>query len=422
MDHMTKTEIAPLRDTCTATSQYETARTVRPSGRTDTLSYRVLWINQHAAGKGGCEGYVRDTADFLARNGVRSDLLYEDSGRQDPDYLRSFASAGPIHDLEAQTRQLAPDLVYVHRLGDESVVQALRRADAPIVRFFHDHRLFCLREHKYTAIRRTTCTRPTGARCYACLGCVTRGPSGGPRLRSLRQLEGERGQSLPLDAFVVGSRYMAGHVAAHDFDPSKIHVIPLFVRPPIHAASVRRSEDLLLFVGQLVRGKGLDLLLRALARSRSEARLYVAGTGRQESTYRKLARSLGLSARVRFLGKVTGDDLGRLYAQAACTIVPSRVPETFGLVGPEAMSYGTPVIASQVGGMGEWLTHGETGLFFPSGDVAKLATAIDRLVSDQRYARRLGCNGRRAYESSFRPEEHVRKLLTLFTQLIGERR
>jgi glycosyltransferase involved in cell wall biosynthesis len=353
---------------------------------------------------------------------VRSDLLYEDSGRLDPDYIRAFETAGSIHDLGSQTRQLAPDLIYVHRLGDESMLAALKQTDVPVVRFFHDHRLFCLREHKYTAIRRATCTRPTGARCYACLGCVTRGPSGRPQLRRLRQLEVERGHSLPLEAFVVGSRYMAGHVAEHGFDSSRIHVIPLFVRPPSHVDRVHRSEDLLLFVGQLVRGKGLDLLLRALARSGSEARLYVAGTGRQEHSYQKLAQSLGLNRRVRFLGMVTGDDLSRLYARAACTIVPSRVPETFGLVGPESLSHGTPVIASQVGGMDEWLTDGKTGLSFRSGDVAGLAAAIDRLVSNPRYARRLGGSGRRAYLGSFRPDEHVRKLLTLFTQLIGERR
>jgi glycosyltransferase involved in cell wall biosynthesis len=215
---------------------------------------------------------------------------------------------------------------------------------------------------------------------------------------------------------------MAGHVAEHGFDPSSIHVIPLFVRPPGPMGRVHRSEDLLLFVGQLVRGKGLDLLLRALARTRSQARLYVAGTGRQEHSYKKLAQSLGLSHRVQFLGVVTGDDLSRLYARTACTIVPSRVPETFGLVGPEALSHGTPVIASQVGGMDEWLSDGKTGLSFRSGDVAGLAAAIDRLVSDPRYARRLGCNGRRAYQSSFRPDEHLGRLFTLFTQLIGERR
>src|SRR4030095_16695517 len=88
------------------------------------------------------------------------------------------------------------------------------------------------------------------------------------------------------------------------------------------------------------------------------------------------------------------DDVEALYRRAACVVVPSRRPETFGLVGPEAMRYGTPVIATTLGGGGEWVVHGETGLGVRSDDPWGLATEIERLLGDPVLWKRLSGGAR----------------------------
>jgi glycosyltransferase involved in cell wall biosynthesis len=380
----------------------------------------VVWINALAHGKGGAERYVGETAARLRERGVRSTLLYDAASPVDPRYIALFDGAYPEVDRPWQLRELAPDAVYVHHLSEGSAVRGLASDHVPVLRFFHDHKLFCLREHKYTAIGQRTCSRTVGFNCYSCLGFAQRRRSFPPvRLVSVARLRREQRQNHDLTAYVVGSTYMREHVAAHGFDRSKIHVLPLYTEAPSPVTGVLRERDLVLFVGQLVRGKGVDLLLRAIARTRTRARLIIAGQGNQEDELKELSSSLDLGARVEFAGDVGKERLAHLRSRARCLAMPSRAPETFGLAGLEALSSGLPVIASDVGGLREWLEDGGNGIAVPSGDVDALARAIDRLSADDALARAMGERGLCTHRERFLPEHHIGRLHGLLLQLIG---
>ena len=191
--------------------------------------------------------------------------------------------------------------------------------------------------------------------------------------------------------------------------------------PPQDQTPVTREPDLLLFAGQLVRGKGLDTLLTALSKMKAPARLLVLGAGRQETELRALARKLDLDGRVEFAGSASRDALDIQYRRALCLVVPSRSPETFGLVGPEAMRFATPVVATDVGGVGEWLKDGVTGLAVQPNDPGALAAALDRMLTDRTLAARLGENAQASYEKRFRPEHHVSRLLETFQKVMEVR-
>jgi glycosyltransferase involved in cell wall biosynthesis len=376
----------------------------------------VLWVNDHAAFQGGAERYVHGTAALLAGRGFQSSLFFDVSTPLDPAFARPFGRGTfPMVDLPQQIASLEPDLIYVHRLGDRQRLRQLKASGVPVVRFFHDHQLFCLREHKYTGFGQRTCTRSVGLHCYACPGFLHRRPDRSLHVRTLRSLRSEHADNRRLDAFVVGSTYMADQVADHGFARERITVLPLFGEMPApQVPAVDRERDLLLFVGQVVRGKGLDVLLRALAATRHTARLAVAGGGAQLAQAKALASDLGLDARVTFHGSLDPSRLEELYARAVALVVPSRSPETFGLVGLEAMQRGLPVIASRVGGMGEWLREGETGLGFPSGDAGALARWIDWLLDHPEAGARMGRAGRALVEERFTPDRHLDGLVGLF--------
>jgi glycosyltransferase involved in cell wall biosynthesis len=379
----------------------------------------VVWLNEFACGKGGAERYVRETAAHLAARGVRSTLLYDVKSPVDEGYLAPFSAAYPALDPVKQIRGLGADLVYVHRLADEAVAGALCEAPAPVVRFFHHYEIFCPREHKYTALGHRACTRSIGAHCYTCLGFVRRAPSFPyVKLVTVGSLRRAHRASQPLTAFVVGSTFMAEHVAAHGFDREKIHVLPLYAAPK-EATSAAREPDLVLFVGQLIRGKGVDHLLRAFARTRRRARLVIAGDGKQRREFEALSSRLCLDRRASFVGWVEGAALEQLYARACCVVMPSRFPETFGLAGVEAMAAGAPVIASDLGGVREWLRPEDNGIAVPSGDVDALARANDRLVDDGELARAMGRRARATHQERFLPEHHVGRLHALFLRLAG---
>ncbi len=382
----------------------------------------VLFVNEQPDFVGGAERYIADTARMLRARGVRTTLFYGVGPWMEPSFTSLFDAALPMVSLARQVEELAPDLVYVHQLADPRAVLSIVGRGAPVVRFFHDHALFCLRDHKYTTVGHETCRRPTGAHCYSCLGFVNRKEGGGFRLRLLSELEGDQRANKGLDAYVVGSAYMRDHVAAHGFEASRIHVIPPFVEMPKEpAAKVERDPHRLLFVGALLRGKGIDILLKAMTEVPRPTRLRILGTGKQEDMFRRQVAELGLADRVYFGGRASREELEVEYRRAACVIVPSRAPETFGLTGPEALLRGTPVIASDVGGMGEWLHDGVTGLAFPSGDAGALATAIRRTLADPAEAQRLANAGRELCERKLRAEDHVDALMALFEQLTRPR-
>jgi len=383
----------------------------------------LLWINDRADFVGGAERYVAETARRLARRGIRSTLLYDVAGWTAPRFAEAFDAAFPRVDLSLQLADLRPDLVYVHQVRAPAPLEELARGGAPVVRFLHDHALFCLREHKYTAIGHRTCTRVTGPGCYACLGFLGRSERWPHvRLHSLRELEADRRRhALLLDAAVVGSRYMRDHVVAHGFPEGRVHVVPMFVEPPPPVVAVARDPRELLFAGGLLRGKGVDLLLEAMARLPDGLRLSLAGEGPQRGELEALAGRLGLARRVSFLGRLDDGALRPAYARAACVVVPSRMPETFGLVGPEALLHGAPVVASRAGGVGEWLEEGVTALGFDPGDVGGLADAIRRVLADPEAARRMAREGARRIAERFSPAAHDEALLGLFERLVDQR-
>ncbi|MBP9947278.1 MAG: glycosyltransferase family 4 protein [Vicinamibacteria bacterium] len=390
-----------------------------PAPRPESLNLvrHVAWVNEHAAFVGGAEQYVYETARLMASHGVQNTLLYDPLARFDPEFLKPFARAYPLIKPSDQIRALGADVVYLHRVAGAERLHAIAQSTDRAVRFFHDHRALCLREHKYTTLRHHTCTKPIGTGCYACLGFVGSN-NGALTLRTLGPLYEELEASRELARTVVASRYLKRHLVAHGFDADRIDVAPLYADRP-HAVVVPRDERHLVFVGQLIRGKGVDVLLEAMAHLPKYIRLTIVGSGRQELELLAQADRLGLLSRVHFTGEKRGVDRDRLVASAAALVLPSRSPETFGLVGLEAFRLGTPVVASRVGGIPEWLEEDETGLLVPAGDPVRLARALRLVVDAPGFARTLGERGRESWRARFQPRHHFGRLMAAFSKVIS---
>lgn len=167
--------------------------------------------------------------------------------------------------------------------------------------------------------------------------------------------------------------------------------------PPVYAGDVPR----LLCVGRLIPIKGHIVLLRAFAAARKELpelELGIAGRGPLEPALRALARELGVGDAVRFLGHVT--PIQGAIEEATAVVVPS-MGEGFGMVALEAMERARPVIAASIGGLGEIVQDGVTGVLVPPGEAEPLATAIVRVASDPELARTMGAAGRSRALSRF---------------------
>jgi len=148
-----------------------------------------------------------------------------------------------------------------------------------------------------------------------------------------------------------------------------------------------RDPQLALFVGSLHRAtswKGLSVLLRAFEQIADQRlRLEVAGDGDMREVYERQVRELGLSERVRFLGKLDHRALATAYQRAAVVVLPSTShAEGCPTVMFEAMSSGAVVIGSSVGGIQTVIRDGQNGVLVPAGDVAELTIAVADLLVD----------------------------------------
>jgi glycosyltransferase involved in cell wall biosynthesis len=172
-------------------------------------------------------------------------------------------------------------------------------------------------------------------------------------------------------------------------------------------------------VGRLIPIKGHDTLLRALAAARlelPELELEIAGSGSLDGELRATAASLGLDGCVHFLGHVPG--AAAVLERASIVIVPS-LGEGFGMVALEAMERGRAVVASDVGGLPEIVSAGETGLLVPPGDPEALAAAIVELAGDPHRIRALGEAGRRRAVESFSQERCTERTAELYERALS---
>jgi glycosyltransferase involved in cell wall biosynthesis len=225
------------------------------------------------------------------------------------------------------------------------------------------------------------------------------------------------------DRVVAISSYTAAEL--RELAEVPVEVIPYTAELPAPKPSRRARQPTaktILFVGRLVERKGVAFLIDALSRLRIPAELVVIGEGAERVRLQDVARRRGVADRVTFRGKVSDAELRRAYQTADVFVLPATLDargdtEGLGVVLLEAMNYGVPVIASNVGGIVDIVVHGQTGILVRPGDAAALATALDRVLGDPELARRYGAAGRERLRNDFSWEAITRRWDALYNSL-----
>lgn len=363
---------------------------------------------------GGMNVYVRDLAREMARRGHLVEVftrvqdacaprlshelgpncrvIHIPAGPEAPletdevyDYLDEFV-AGVLDYARANERTY--DIIHSHYWLSGLAAERLRAAwGAPIVQMFHTLGHMKNDVSEYTGERVSDLRLEAEAGIMAFADCIT--------------------AASPLEKTQMALRYGA--------QPSRVQIVPLGVDrqlfhpiPPDEAKrhlGLAPDERIVLFVGRIEPLKGIDTLLRAMQRvftawpaGQNYPELAVIGgdanvpreqMSREMARLQDMSRSLGLERLVSFLGRRRQELLPYYYAAADVVVIPSYY-ESFGLVALEAMSCGTPVIASRVGGLSFTVAEGISGYQVPGGDDAALADRILRVLGDDDLRRRLG--------------------------------
>jgi glycosyltransferase involved in cell wall biosynthesis len=382
-----------------------------------TQSYKTLTIGESLGYFGGLEQFVFQVASVLKDRGHRHWLLYERTTATDEElYKTVFEDTAPIPPtgnvdfyrkfLDDLCAKWQPDVALLHKTRNTAFLEALVER-VPTITINQDHYIYCLRETRYFPVSRAICTLPLSWKCLA-YGCFIGRPLRHgfiPKFQSLSARRKMLNAQRRAHRAVVLSEHMKSELVLNGFDPARVDVIPGFTRvPEKEFPPVSDASNVILFVGQVIRSKGLDLLLRVMKTLKHPARLKVIGKGSALDANKALAAELGLNDKVDFLGWVPHESLDKYFEEAAVVAVPSVWAEPFCLVGIESMARSRPVVAFKVGGIPQWLEDGKTGLFAREISPEALAESIDTLLANRDLARTIGAYGRKRAIEEFSPE------------------
>lgn len=388
---------------------------------------------------GGMNVYVRDISRELGRWGIQVDVftrsqddcqpmikhdlgfggrvIHIPAGPEKPipvaeiaDYLDEFTT-GVLQFAAEEDAQY--DVIHSHYWLSGLVAERLREAwNTPIVHMFHTL------GHMKNQIA---------------IGDKERAPQS--------RIDGEKRVIETVDRLIAATPAEEEQlVTLYGADPEKIVIIPPGVSlnrfQPIDKKTAKRrvglpcSDKNILFVGRIEPLKGIDTMLRAMALIQERqpevlentCMAIIGGDPWAETLDEEMARlqqlreELGVNNLVTFLGAKDQEILPNYYAAAEIVVMPSHY-ESFGMVALEAMAMGTPVIASEVGGLAHLVRDGHTGFHIPSRDPEALAAKIFELLSNDPCRRQMGDQARR-YAREFAWPNIVDRVMDVYVEVI----
>ncbi len=393
---------------------------------------KLLYVHERFGALAGAEANAFITAEQLALRGHDIGILHgPTTGKNEEGWRQVFAHPFPLEgDTAASTRQalatFKPDVIYVHKMADLKVIQTLVDSGVPLVRMVHDHDIYCMRSYKYDYFTRKICTRAASLYCaIGCGACVVKNAGGGFPLKyvSYREKKREIALNRRFDRMVVVTQYMRDELLNNGFDANRIKIhapVPRMGDPDLRSSFSDRN--LILYAGQIIRGKGVDVLLESLAQVKSRYECIILGDGNHRAYCEKLSQRLGLTDRVHFKGFVPQEELKAYYRDCSVVALSSVWPEPIATIGLEVMRYALPVVAFDAGGIKDWLISGHNGHLVPWMDRKAYAASLDDLLQNKDKARRFGQNGLQLVSERYDFSRYIGDLEMMFAEVSVARR
>lgn len=330
-------------------------------------------------------------------------------------FLHYLYNSSAKQTISAAIGDFRPDVIHAGTVTRISPAGVKAMKGTPTVMDLRDYGLMYPDLHKYLP-REEYCGYGDGSCCPRHVGYLR-------YYFDLVRIYLHRRRFGQISAFIVNSEYVKKLAELMGMKPAVVINSPVDPIPeePQREAGTRNS---ILYAGRLEPEKGVLQLLDSFELVREsipDAVLLMAGEGSLSDELRSRIADRGLSESVEMLGFLRREELQRWYSRIRVAVVPSLWPEPFGLVGPEAMAFGVPVVASGRGGTKDWLHDGENGLIADPGDARDLASAITRLLQDDVLYQDLVRN---AVESvrRFRLQGYIDKLEEVYREAIENNR
>ncbi|RVD27054.1 glycosyltransferase family 4 protein [Mesorhizobium sp. M4B.F.Ca.ET.017.02.2.1] len=309
----------------------------------------------------------------------------------DPDrrHAPPFPDPHLVLALQRLVAREQPDIVHAHNWIYASFLPLKGLSGARLVVTLHDYGLVCAKKN-FMHLGAHLCSGPATAKC---LPCATRHYGA---VKATATTLGNWATSFAarrvVDRFIAVSHAVAGHTGLTQ-GRTPYDVIPNFVPDDVEVLGPEDAclqglpeDGFILFVGDLTRLKGIEVLLQAYASLKRAPQLVLVG--------RRVADTpTEFPPNVRIFNMWPHSAIMHAWRRSLFGVLPSVGPEACATVIMEAMASGKAVVATDIGGMPDIVDHGETGLLVPSGDAHALASAMQTLLDDRALLARLEATG-----------------------------
>ncbi len=290
------------------------------------------------------ERFAEDLADWMASRGHLVTVMTHTHAAHDVDGGRPYRVIRESRSPVMASVLGSVDVVHVNGLSLKGIAGALLSRRRPVVTH-QGHQAICPTGLAWSRDARCDIAVKAAARCTV---CPQKGPAGRAKVRI------HRAGAAAAMVNVCISQYLSERANV----PRSVTIYnPVADKAFKAEVGSHQRDDVIVFAGRLVAEKGLDVLLHAVAMLPG-VRLRIAGDGPMRSVWQRLAAEIGVGDRAEFLGAISFDELGELYANAAVVCVPSAWEEPFGYAAAEAMAMGRAVVATPSGALRELLADG----------------------------------------------------------------
>lgn len=221
-----------------------------------------------------------------------------------------------------------------------------------------------------------------------------------------------------VDIFMVPDHFLGKKLIESGIPAEKIRRNP----NPFFAEDFQpnlETDGYFLFVGRLVRQKGILTLIEAVRQADRRVRLVIVGRGEAQEQVEELIVRYGLSDRISFLGPKWGQEVEELIRRSKAVVIPSEWYDNLPLILCQANACGKPVIASRINGIPEYVTEGENGFLFESGNPQALAEVMNQVASISGKAyHALSLTARKTAEDVFDYSNHYQILTDIFHSVL----
>lgn len=389
--------------------------------------YKVLMVHNYYQIPGGEDTAVENEREMLLRNGHEvimytrnnSEILNVGIIGKTKLFFQTTFSLRTYREVKQLIRKENIDILHVHNtlpLVSPSIYYAAFSRRVPVVQVIHNFRLLC--PGAVFVCKGQICEKCNikGLRNSILNKCYRNSLLQTLSVYTMLRVHRLLGTYRKLNGYIVLTEFSRKKFLKLVGDSKKLFVKPNFMKASDKSFVRVEAEDYFVFIGRIDKLKGINLLIEVW-KNIKDFKLMIIGEGPEKQSLEYILANSDID-NIQLLGFMERKNAFEIIKRAKATILPSQWYEGFPMTVVESFSLGVPVIAGNIGSLGELIEHRKNGLLFKYDSTSDLINAIDLMGKDDRLRNRMSERAYETFKNLYTDEKNYITLMKIYEDLI----